>query len=692
MQYRRPAAHLAQAVSINLPRFRVLAMASKRQRVDSELLATVVHTRGVSGSALRKVLNAVTEAGLTRREVEVASYARFNQVKHTLRFPSVAGGEVSFDVCDPKALLALLLSENPVMRQWFEEAWRTSSSTPSTAWNLLIGWDEFTPGNKAALKNSRKMMTLSFSFVELRAWLHHDHAWVTPLAIRSTVLAQVQGGWSAILRAFLRLMLIGAEGMQTSGYPVPVGRSSRLLFAKVHTLLSDGDGLRQGLEWKGAGGLKCCFRHWNVFSRGSGRAAAGPGELYVETTCSDPTKFRTWTSADLQTAAGVLIEARRRHAAREIPKARVDTIEQAYGFKFSEQGLVADARLAGIIDWPVACKYDWVHTLLSGGAPLMVVLWRLISACEEFGLPGQAELHGFLQQGWCIPKASQHGSRDIGKLHKFFDESSRPVNREQESVRCGASELLALARVFSHFVDVMIPADPRIDAHKQCFLAHMETTDILLSVKTGRRTCAAAAELLARCVQRQMEQFILANGGERVTPKMHWCFDLAEQLRDSDFMMDAFVIERLHLRARAVADHVQNTSVMESSVCAGLVNVQANAATTMGGLEGAVAPYPHPQLQHVSVSDRMRAYGKRFCTGDLVESSGQVACIVACTREHAELKLIVDVCCASRAVSRHGRICTRMPAQRCVWSAAEASPVAAWQHVEGDGDVLVLLQ
>ena len=141
---------------------------------------------------------------------------------------------------------------------------------------------------------------------------------------------------------------------------------------------------------------------------------------------------------------------------------------------------------------------------------------------------------------------------------------------------------LGVGQGVSHFVDVVIPADGRVDVHKQSFTAAVETTDILLSVKTGKHTCAAAAELLARCARRQMEQFILANGGERVVPKMHWCFDLAEQLRDSDFMMDAFVIERLHLRARAIADHVQATTVMESSVCAGLVNVQANAMTTVG--------------------------------------------------------------------------------------------------------------
>ena len=534
-------------------------------------------------------------------------------------------------------------------------------------------------------------MVVSFSFVELRGRLHHDHAWVTPVAIRSSVIAQVQGGWSAILRAFLRLMLLGTEGLQTVGYPLHIGNSQRLLFAKVHTLLSDGDGLRQGLEWLGAGGLKCCFRHWNVFDRNSGRAAAGPGDLYVETTCSDPGKFRSWTNRDMQEAAQVLVQARRRFANGEIPFARINTIQQAYGFKFSESGLVADADLGRIIDWPLACKYDWVHTLLSGGAPLMVAVWGLIAACDNVGLPGQAQLHDFLRRGWCVPKAAQHGSRDIGKLHKFFDEASRHHNQERESVRCNASELLALARVLSHFVTAMVPDDDRVRAHKELFEATMSTVDILLSVKIGRRPCAQASELLGQSVRNQMEKFIAAHGEGKVTPKMHWCFDLAEQVRDSDFMMGAFIIERLHLRAKAIADHVHNTTAMGSSVCTGLANVQANAVTAMGGLEGSIAPYPHQDLQHVSVSDRMRAAGKHFAIGDLVEKSGQVARVVACTKEHGEFSLVVDVCAECRPIGTYGRACTLEPAVRCIWGVAEAHPIAAWQHTEGDGIVLALL-
>ena len=106
-------------------------MATKRQRVDRVSLANVVHMRGVSGSALRRVVNIlVPDTPVSKREVADVSYERFNRIKHTLHFPSVNGGEVSFDVCEPKAFLDLLLQENQVTRQWYEDAWQANPSTP----------------------------------------------------------------------------------------------------------------------------------------------------------------------------------------------------------------------------------------------------------------------------------------------------------------------------------------------------------------------------------------------------------------------------------------------------------------------------------------------------------------------------------------------------------------------------------
>ena len=69
----------------------------------------------------------------------------------------------------------------------------------------------------------------------------------------------------------------------------------------------------------------------------------------------------------MRQAAGVLIEARRRHEAGEIPLARVEEIQRAYGYKFTAEGLIADHVLGAIVDWPTAFQYDWVHVMLSRG-------------------------------------------------------------------------------------------------------------------------------------------------------------------------------------------------------------------------------------------------------------------------------------------------------------------------------------
>ena len=208
------------------------------------------------------------------------------------------------------------------------------------------------PRQQAGHPQRSKTMVPSFSFVELADHLHQDAAWITPLAIRSSVLQTVRGGWSAVLRAFLRLMLLGPQGLHGGGYPIPVSGQDRLLYAKVHTLISDGDGLRLALQWMGANALKPCFRHWNVLMPQSDLAARSPSATrqYVEGTCTDPSRFCTWRSADLKASADVFILARQRHSAGEIPFARIEEIQRAYGYKFTADGLIADSELGAIID------------------------------------------------------------------------------------------------------------------------------------------------------------------------------------------------------------------------------------------------------------------------------------------------------------------------------------------------------
>ena len=70
-----------------------------------------------------------------------------------------------------------------------------------------------------------------------------------------------------MLRIFLkRLLLNSSNGLAVAGVPLDLGNGrSLLVFAKLHCILSDGDGLRMGFNWFGGSGLKPCIKHFNVF-------------------------------------------------------------------------------------------------------------------------------------------------------------------------------------------------------------------------------------------------------------------------------------------------------------------------------------------------------------------------------------------------------------------------------------------
>ena len=91
--------------------------------------------------------------------------------------------------------------------------------------------------------------------------------WFTPVVVRSTWINAIRGGWSAMLAVFVRRHLLGADGLATVGCPLTVSGRPVLLYASLTNLLSDGEGLKYALSWKGASGLKPCCKHHNVYKK-----------------------------------------------------------------------------------------------------------------------------------------------------------------------------------------------------------------------------------------------------------------------------------------------------------------------------------------------------------------------------------------------------------------------------------------
>ena len=512
----------------------------------------VLSVRGTSNRALHQILRCVLDDPPDRKTLTDVGQARFVCVMETLRLPASNGAsEVTWELANPGRLVTMLVAESPAFQEHLGKALNAFPCTEESPWSILVGWDENVPGNKVGHHLPRKSMVLSFSFQELGpGCLCHESAWFTPIIVRSSVLKSVAGGWSLMLRRFLRLLLLSEGGFQTSGIPVVILGKPTLLYARVKNLLSDGDGHKLAFQWMGASAIKPCIRHWNVLKKDSDRA--GHAEHYVEIDCADPSAFLLWGDASFHEAVDVAVEADAQCARGELAPAELKDVQQAYGLKCTAQGLLADRALRRCFTVQDAFRYDWVHTMLADGL-LTTEAWGLVAACEARGVCTQGDIAAFLQEGWEVPQYRRHQGR---ALWRVFNEHGSATNSKEGTIKCKASELLKLCSLLRHFVETRVAADARVAAECRCFLLACKACDILLLAKRRALSHADAAARLEAVLAEYRAEHKRVYGTARVKPKCHWIWDVAEALRRDRWIFDAFIIERLHLRTLVVADNV----------------------------------------------------------------------------------------------------------------------------------------
>ena len=131
---------------------------------------------------------------------------------------------------------------------------------------------------------------------------------------------------------------------------------------------------------------------------------------------------------------------------------------------------------------------------------------------------------------------------------------------------------------------------------------------------------------------------------------------MADHLADDPAVVDSFVVERLHLRVRAAAEHVKKLDGYERTVLSRVLNEQVRAlqTATTRGLVGRRAPFPG--LPSAMVSDKLEVDG--FMLGSMtlsgegntlakrwlalkrvVSSSWWSTCRSWCTLAHQEVAL-----------------------------------------------------
>ena len=615
----------------------------KRGRLEPEAEETVrslCRIGSISHKGLEELLRRLRAqpsiVNIAHTELTRQMHARFEEVRCSVDIPLTDGGDFKWEIADPVLLTSKLIRERPNVRTAYLEGLRRAPCSKQNPWHCVIGFDEFTPGDKLKVNNRRKSMVLSFSFSELGpTCLGYDSMWITPAVMRHVTMQTIEGGWSRALTALLRLMFYGPHGLLATGLPITdeQGNTLATVHATLGVLFSDGDGLRSGLDWKGASGTKPCFCHWNVLNKGSDLIETDD-TTYVDITCSSPARFKRWTQDELYATIDVVNAAWRRVRAGTMSAAALHRLEQATGYNATPFGILGDVELRTSLNVYSNTKYDWMHSMLQNGT-LTEEIYLFTQACSELGYRNHA-LSDYLKSEWIFPHCRK--SQSGGLWHVFDDFRSRS-SKEAERLKASASEILGIYSVVRHWVATVVGPRPEIADKRASFDACCATLDIMLQTKKGLISTAQGSAALLQATERHLELHVAAYGVDRVKPKHHWMFDVAEMMQDTQVIIDAFIIERLHLRAKRQADPIKELRVYEKATLAGVINEQFEDARTplTDGLRGQPVEY-----DRALVSDHMNVGATGFSTGDVVSRGAQMGIIAICVEEDGVLLAIVN--------------------------------------------------
>ena len=169
--------------------------------------------------------------------------------------------------------------------------------------------------------------------------------------------------------------------------------------------------------------------------------------------------------------------------------------------------------------------------------------------------------------------------------------------------------------------------------------------DIIVQAKRGVINTLNAGALLKEAVPEWYRLHKEAYGHTCLKPKSHWMMDVAEQMENCEVVLDTFIIERLHLRAKRISELVKLIWAFEKATMAGLVNEQfgdplRERRPFFDGLTG------HRTFDYdgIKVGDDMQVGALHFSAGDVVFMGAQEAgeVVLCCEQDDAHLFIVKE--------------------------------------------------
>jgi len=218
-----------------------------------------------------------------------------------------------------------------------------------------------------------------------------------------------------------------------------------------------------------------------------------------------------------------------------------------------------------------------------------------------------------------------------------------------------------------------------LEPQLKSFCADCDCVDILLAAKRRLLPRVQAATKLPGALRHHMLCNVAAYGKEHLKPKFHYMWDVAEQLARDPFVLDCFVVERLHLRAKRAAKDIENTRVYERSLLACILHSHTNALLGEGSAEFGLVGRAETQSTGVVVAKGLVCHGVSVHAGDLVFRGNALGRVSSCVMEGGALFVLVHEMREVERLASHWTVWAPVPAHcAVVWHAHDVVPALAW--------------
>jgi hypothetical protein len=598
------------------------------------------------------------------------------------------GGSFKFEFYDPVRLVQHVIDHSPALKTLYAEKLEERPGP----WRIVLGFDEQTPGSKVNHDNKRKNMCVMFNFLELGAdVLETDATWYIPVVLRPKLFKTVDGGWSCILKHFLRRMLLGPQSLTVAGVMVQVNlpvETCHNLQASISTCLTDGEGWMIALQWNGHASMRPCWRHANVFKKDGGMTDIALG--YVDITCSDPLRLRRWAPVQWYRTIDAVLEARRKLDAGEAGwnKKRLLTLIKDAGFCPTASGLLADMELRRQVEFLSVCAYDWMHTAFQDGF-MSNAMWLVVRAISTAKRGNQLCEDVVTHLAACQFPLSKTSFRY--SLKHLFAPLMVKKHLKKRAIVGNASPQFTLYPILQDYALKEVEDTPALRPHVAVYVAACKIIDIIRLVKHRRLSTQDAKPRLLTAIGEWLDLHKVQYGTVFIRPKFFWMWAIAERIADTEWLFDMFYIERQHKRVKPNAELVKNLTSFERSVLFRVLDAQVCSLqgvdfdrqySLLGTRRVRVATSGVVGL----MADKCVSGGAELSCDDIVtDPRGIAAVILACILcDDGRLLLKVEL---MRSVGRSVWTSTQ---QQVLWLARDAQQPVAWRQRE-DGCIVVIV-